>query len=379
MKKIVASCLLSALAISPVLSAAEVESDSGFVVGENIGFLFPDSDRNLDSDLFVEYYGGYRFGPEWEVQLGYVIGGYDNDGGIGNGKIDPGYTLDVVYHFLNGKWQPYASAGITDFTYDYSGIGVPDQDGDANLALGFGVKRFFGPSMFASGEFKQVLDSEEGDTMLSVGLGYLFGQKAAKPAKAAPAPAPVVARDSDNDGVPNSADQCPGTAAGVGVDANGCPKDSDNDGVLDYKDECPNTVVGADIDAQGCEVEYVDEKVSIELSVQFDTNSSVLRAGSKAEIAKAADFLNTYRNSSVVIEGHTDNTGAASYNKSLSQKRADAVKAVLVDELGVSANRVSAVGYGEERPIADNSTTAGRQKNRRVLGVIEGQKSVRKN
>lgn len=362
MKYLVASCLAAAVAMSPLTQASEVNSGAGWVLGENIGYLFADGDRNLEEDLVVEFLGGYRFDENWEIQLGYLVGGYDSDVTPGaSSKIDPGYSLDGVYHFLNGKWQPYVSLGLTDITFDANDSIPGESDSSVNVAGAFGVKRFFGPTMYVGAELKQVFDDQEGDTLLTLGLGYLFGQKGSAPAPAAKAaPAPVRS--------------APAPAAPAEVVDN----DSDDDGVLNSSDSCANTAYGATVDAQGCEIEIVTEKASIEISVAFDSNSSVLRSGSKEEIAKAAAFMKSYSNSTLVIEGHTDNTGAASYNKFLSQKRADAVRSVLIEDFGIASGRVSAIGYGEERPIADNSTATGRQNNRRVVGVVEGQKSVRK-
>ena len=79
---------------------------------------------------------------------------------------------------------------------------------------------------------------------------------------------------------------------------------------------------------------------------------------------------NKYGGTATVVEGHADSTGAAAYNKQLSQRRADAVRNALIRDYGIAANRLSAVGYGEERPIADNKTAAGRLSNRRVIAVV---------
>jgi OOP family OmpA-OmpF porin len=73
----------------------------------------------------------------------------------------------------------------------------------------------------------------------------------------------------------------------------------------------------------------------------------------------------------VTIEGHTDNVGGAKYNEKLSQKRAESVKKYLVDRFGIAVSRLTAKGYGLTKPIADNKTAAGRQKNRRVEAVAD--------
>ena len=80
--------------------------------------------------------------------------------------------------------------------------------------------------------------------------------------------------------------------------------------------------------------------------------------------------MGEYADTVVTIEGHTDSQGADAYNQKLSQSRADAVKAALITKYGVSADRVSAIGYGEAKPIADNNTAAGREQNRRVVGQV---------
>jgi OOP family OmpA-OmpF porin len=71
-----------------------------------------------------------------------------------------------------------------------------------------------------------------------------------------------------------------------------------------------------------------------------------------------------------VVEGHTDSIGTREYNLDLSRKRAESVKQYLVEEFGISEFRISTEAYGESRPVADNKTDAGRQKNRRVEGVF---------
>ena len=84
--------------------------------------------------------------------------------------------------------------------------------------------------------------------------------------------------------------------------------------------------------------------------------------------------MKQYPMTDTVIEGHTDSVGTAAYNLSLSQRRAEAVRQVLIDQFKVDASRLTSVGYGEERPIADNRTAEGRQLNRRVVAVVSATK-----
>ena len=83
-------------------------------------------------------------------------------------------------------------------------------------------------------------------------------------------------------------------------------------------------------------------------------------------IAEMGEFLQRHPDISIRVEGHTDDSGPAAYNKSLSQRRADAVRTVLIEQYNIDGSRVEAVGVGEEDPIADNSTLPGRKQNRRV-------------
>ncbi len=166
--------------------------------------------------------------------------------------------------------------------------------------------------------------------------------------------------DSDGDGVVDSKDQCPGTPAGAKVNSKGCELDSDGDGVVDSKDDCPNTPAGATVNAKGCALGIVLH------DVQFKLNSGELTADSQATLDKVAASLKARSDiTSVSVIGHTDSSGAAAYNQSLSEKRAKSVMDYLVSQ-GVDAGVLSSKGMGESSPIADNGTAEGRAQNRRV-------------
>jgi OOP family OmpA-OmpF porin len=192
-----------------------------------------------------------------------------------------------------------------------------------------------------------------------------------------PPPPPVVAApppDSDHDGVLDSADKCPGTPAGVSVDAMGCPPDADGDGVPDYLDKCPATPGGAVVDEAGCP-KKLDHEVSIGLDVTFVTDKADISGDASAEIKKVANFMKQYPGVKVTIEGYTDNVGGTLKNKKLSQQRADAVKAAIVSS-GVDGTRLNAMGFGMESPVADNKTVEGRAKNRRVVAHAKAETQV---
>lgn len=135
-------------------------------------------------------------------------------------------------------------------------------------------------------------------------------------------------------------------------------------------------IVGAMMDKQERELRQIegidvtrtneDElKVTVRNEILFDFDSAALRSSSRDELREMADVFNRYNDTTIVVAGHTDSKGSASYNQRLSNRRADAVSNYL-ENLGVRGSRLDAVGYGESRPKASNDTASGRQRNRRV-------------
>ena len=115
------------------------------------------------------------------------------------------------------------------------------------------------------------------------------------------------------------------------------------------------------------------EKGRQTLNVEFDFDKSTIKKGYDKDINDLAKVMKDYPDLNVVIEGHTDNVGTAAYNKKLSQRRANAVKKYMVEQDGINANRITAEGFGFDRPIASNDTDEGRQKNRRVEAAVDYQ------
>lgn len=199
--------------------------------------------------------------------------------------------------------------------------------------------------------------------------------------------------DTDNDGVADVDDKCPDTKANYKVDASGCPLDNDKDGLVNEEDLCPDlagplalkgcpdtdgdgvsdindrcpTVKGT-IANKGCpEMAQADvKKIAVIASkIFFETNSAKLKPISNAQLDGLVDILKRNDAVNMTIEGHTDNVGNDDYNMDLSQKRTESVRAYLVSK-GISDSRLTAVGYGETKPIGDNTKAAGRSQNRRV-------------
>lgn len=179
--------------------------------------------------------------------------------------------------------------------------------------------------------------------------------------------------DNDNDTVLDVVDECPLVPGKV--ELKGCPEpDRDGDTIIDRLDNCPDEP--GTVENQGCKAKQVvkitDSKIEILDIVYFALNRAVIEKRSFALLDEVARVIGGHPEiSKVRIEGHTDNQGNDVYNKKLSQRRADAVKAYLVKK-GVAAERLDAVGFGEEQPKTENDTKEGRATNRRVEFIIVG-------
>lgn len=176
------------------------------------------------------------------------------------------------------------------------------------------------------------------------------------------------ALDSDGDGVVDELDQCANTPAGTQVDTRGCSlsRDTDGDGVMDSADRCPGTSAGERVDAIGCPVLFPERQRRIVLEgVNFETASANLTDQSFVTLNRVAASLAAHPELQVEVAGYTDSRGSDLYNQRLSQSRAEAVRAYLIQR-GVAPERLSARGYGETNPIDTNATTNGQGRNRRV-------------
>ena len=132
-------------------------------------------------------------------------------------------------------------------------------------------------------------------------------------------------------------------------------------------------------DLDGATVERVGEgiKITFDSGILFDVDKYNLAEASKENLNQLSETLKKYDDTNILIEGHTDSTGSDSYNKELSEKRADEVSGYLKQQ-GVAGSRITTEGYGENQPVADNSTVEGRQQNRRVDVAIFANKKLKK-
>jgi OOP family OmpA-OmpF porin len=285
------------------------------------------------------------------------------------------YRLHALYHFAGaGRLRFFGLAGLGGLTSLVSNQKVVSSDTDPILHAGLGTKVALGDrwglrlDLRASGPLHLTEETPYGgpDFELLAGPYFTFGAVETPPV-VPPVP------DSDGDGVPDPQDSCPQEAEDrdAFADTDGCPElDNDADGVPDASDKCPGqpeTRNGFE-DADGCPDELppaLKRFSGVIEGITFAPGKARILRRSFPTLNKAAQVLKEFPEIRLEVAGHTDNKGKASYNQTLSQRRADAVKKYLVGK-GIDAARLTAVGYGMDRPLGANDTTAGRARNRRT-------------
>jgi OOP family OmpA-OmpF porin len=367
---------LAAGLMSTGLQAEEVGKNYVDIMGSG---MWADSDRNLDDGFAGGTVRlGRAFGERWNLELAGSYLGLDADSDKAGSQDWKQGALGInglaVFN-RDGRFQPYLLAGIGGNTERYDGNQARENlYGD--LGLGAIVPIFENKGRLRAEVLYRMVDNVReldtagstaadtytaGDVIVNVGFGIPFGAVAAPIAAVAAAP---LFLDGDGDGVEDAKDKCPGTPKGAPVDAVGCEFDSDGDGVVDSQDQCPGTPAGVKVDAIGCPPEIVLEKVFFKFDSAELTPDSVAVLDENIAKGQAVRLL---QNPGVRIEvaGHTDSVGNDAYNQALSERRANTVRDFLISR-GVAADRLTAKGYGETEPMADNGTEEGRALNRRV-------------
>lgn len=337
-----------ALATLCSASAAMAQTDYrpyGAVLGI---YNFPDSTRLSD-----EGYGGrLLFGFPINDYFAAEMGGFMTraDQRVNNGTD---YYSGAGVDFVLGR----RDAGISPFLllgggYHKDQIVGPNEDSSYANAGGGLLWNFGGrwdPTLRLEGRRVAIFndDLSPGRDHIydsQVGLGFQVALSPRAEAAAPPPPPPP----------PPAAEPPPPPAPRV--------LDSDGDGVNDDKDACPNSIKGIRVDSRGCAI----KAQVLELrDVNFEFDKATLTADSRTVLDGIATGLQGQPTMEIRLEGHTDSVGSDSYNRRLSQARADAVREHLVLR-GVAANRMVAEGFGESKPVADNGTVEGRAMNRRV-------------
>ncbi|MBX3245976.1 MAG: OmpA family protein [Myxococcales bacterium] len=318
--------------------------------------------------------GGDLLGNLWvSAHLGYHL----FDGHQFGVDAAIGYELSVVRplqlgFFVRGVVMPggrnqgvdaFVSVGITGSIELWGRTAQLDSDGDG-LSNEREINRYrtdpFNPDTDGDGlpdgvEVDGGTDPRNPDTD---GDGLLDGQEDAN-ANGRVDPGETDPREADTDrgGVPDGYEVQHGTDPLLAQD-----DDEDGDGVLNDRDACPGTAPGTEVDARGCAI--IRARMVLP-GIEFAFDSAEILPASERTLNIALQILRDNPDARVEIGGHTDNVGAAAYNRRLSQQRADAVRAWLVGR-GVDGRRMQARGYGAAQPVAPNDTDEGRARNRRI-------------
>jgi OOP family OmpA-OmpF porin len=354
-KKYLTTAMLATL-ITPVLAQANDDVDTRWYVAPYGSFVLADDERNSNDG----WGGGLAVGKMLNEHFNVELKGFYQDYGKTSGLLGfnsgstnmAGGTADLQYYFFRDTFSPYAVVGVGGATTSMPGGDKTGFIGEAGVGFtyeiceGFLLRsdvRYRYNNNFSgnndNNNFMWANNSSSSDfneMVVNAGFVIPLGGKVEKPVPKVelpvvrPTPVPDCStRDDDNDGVNNCVDQCPGTIAGSKVDAHGCP-------------------------------------ISLEIKgVQFKYDSAELTQNAKVILDGVAKSLIAYpQKNDLEVQGHTSSEGTDAYNLRLSQKRSQSVANYLKYK-GVS-NKLTAHGYGESHPVADNSTDAGKERNRRV-------------
>jgi OOP family OmpA-OmpF porin len=318
-----------------------------------------EGNQDLDSKPFYGLRVGYDFTKHLGAEL--VFGHIPTKYKTATTKIDTdvfNYRLEGLYYITpENKLVPFLSVGAGAQSVNYES--GPQSKTRFAADYGYGIKYFVTDWFAFRFDIRHVLafDSVYNNMEIAAGLSILFGGEK-------PAPAAVVTE--------------PETAAMV--------KEPEAAPVIEVKETPPPPVKEPEpvpvppppmeevkkAPEAATEVEQqIVEKGRATLNVQFDTGKAIVKPEYNKEIQKIADVMKKYPKLKIVVEGHTDNVGGKKYNLRLSQKRADAIKKVMVKKFKIKSSRITAKGFGLSKPIASNSTKEGRQKNRRVEAAVE--------
>ncbi|MCG7198950.1 OmpA family protein [Marinobacter pelagius] len=306
-------------------------------------YIEPDSDRTDEYGSAVRAMFGIRLGKHWWLEPQLYSGVMETGVNGGTDYYQQGLGADLSYRLWESdSFTPYGSLGGGVSRNDVANNPASEFGGYANAALGILSSPFTQSGLRVRADARYVYDSYDdglSDLHFSLGVTVPIGATRTRIVEKTTVIEKPVVVEKDF-------------------------ADSDKDGVVDGVDQCPNTLEGLEVNSVGC-VE-TDKAQSVVLQgVTFEFNSDRLTANARDILIPAADALKGQPDLKVELAGHTDSVGSEAYNQQLSQQRAEAVRDYLLD-LGVDPDQLTAVGYGESRPIRSNDTEEGRERNRRV-------------
>jgi len=349
MKKI----LLSTVVASTLLLGAQ----SKYEITPMIGYV--DTKEKVD----LENHGVAGIAVSRELADKYVVdqlelgllqsADVDYDNSSEDTKITQLFVNGVENYNITESVKLYALAGLG---YEYIKNEEYNNDSDPFFNYGVGAAYVFENNFSLRADVRHLLKFDgDKNVLYTFGLGIPFGETAEKKVINEVVAEEVV-----------KAEEVVTKEVQEKVKSTKEVLDSDNDGVVDSLDKCPTTDAGVHVDANGCEV----FTVPVDLGIVFESNSAVIKSSDVSKFEKYATYLKTMPSSKVVIEAHTDSVGKANYNLDLSEKRAQSAKNQLIS-MGVAADRIEAIGYGETQPLVANDTAENRAHNRRVTAKIK--------
>ncbi len=358
--------------LSSIFVFSSLYSSSESQIGVNVGVSSLKNENGLsfkNSEVGVNYQlNGYLIKPRFELQYSKV----SDTSWRGVNSLIKG-SVSGVYGFKNNYyWTPYLLAGVGYELVNSPIEGVFESHPFIQSAVGVNYEFLNGMEIYSEAKALQIIagNDENNEFSLQAGVSFPLNFQNEQKVVATEVIKPIVNKVK----IPQEIlkEECRVVAPKVihekiiekeYIDSNPCPKkidapDVDRDGIEDNLDQCPNTPCSFSVDSFGCPIKTT-------LKVNFAKNASYLTDYSMPKVVEFANFLIKNKGSNVTIIGHTDNVGNDSKNMLLSQQRAKSIKDKLI-ELGVSPQRVTAMGRGESEPIATNTTNDGKAQNRRI-------------
>lgn len=371
--------LSSIIAASSISTLALAQQQEGFTLTPSIGYYNMDSDRDTKDDKAYSLGLGYQFNNPWAVEFVYLNADSKQNGA--DVDVDQ-YRLDGLYHLPNISslnLTPYLAAGVG--TADFSNGG----NNNTQVNAGGGLKYAINDTVSLRADFRLVDDVEDHhlDNVTSLGVQMTFGSPSKTSTSNDDGYTQVEQTYTQNEPEPAQTAQPQETAQAETVQPDVVYSDqtAQDDTVAastmtEDTTEPTNEMVQEETIVASPMAEETPEQAEEmaeppgKINIQFGLNQTKVEQKFYPEIEKIANFLKDNPESTVMIEGHTDDSGAASYNQMISEKRAQAIADVLINTFEISDSRVEAIGYGEERPFVENDTAAHREANRRVVAII---------
>lgn len=362
MRKALIGCLQLMVLAFGLSSIAQAKDPSGFYISPGVGVMSFDHGRDQESRHTQNYAVGYQYKGPFAVELNYLNGHTEHD--------DSGVDISYDHWSIGGRYSlnkrnqltPYLALGVGEESQAFSG----SKHRALSLNYGGGLKYTMTDQLAFRADVrayhKPGLDDGH-DVGLTLAFDYLLGGVKNKgPSKQAS----VSKSDNHSSASSHSSSVLPVNNENQNSQI---VLDNDNDGVIDRLDHCLNTLSGAKVNKQGCDSVF-QKSAAIKLRLEFDHDSAQIRPADQSRIAKFGQYLLKYPNAVALIVGHTDSSGQEAYNQALSESRANNLGRILIEQHGVNSNSVKVMGYGEDRPLAENTSPDGRQKNRRVTAIV---------